>query len=289
MSLIKRNIFANLVGRFWFIALSIIFVPFYLRYLTVEVYGIIGVFTSLQTFLALLDGGLAPTLNREMARLSSSPEDGQEMRDLARTLEIPYWLIALLVGVLTLCLSPYIAQYWVKSDNLSTETVTQAFMLMSATLAIQWSLTFYTSGLMGLQKQQISNLLNIIFGTLRSGGALLVLIFWAPTIQAFLIWQIIIAALNVTVTAIVFWRCLAFSKKRPSFRLDILKRVWRYATGITGISIASLIITQMDKVVLSRILTLENFGITVWQIRLLLFQCLLRFPLILPIFHSFPV
>ncbi|MDQ3181857.1 MAG: polysaccharide biosynthesis protein, partial [Acidobacteriota bacterium] len=65
------------------------FVPIYLHYIGIESYGLIGIFSSIQAFIILLDFGLSPTLNRELARLSALTDRTQEMHDIKRTLEIP--------------------------------------------------------------------------------------------------------------------------------------------------------------------------------------------------------
>jgi O-antigen/teichoic acid export membrane protein len=39
-----------------------------------------------------------------------------------------------------------------------------------------------------------------------------------------------------------------------------LQKVWRFAAGMGGISLSSIILTQLDKIILSKILTLEMFG-----------------------------
>ena len=47
--------------------MSLAFVPLYVRYLGIEAYGLIGIFAMLQTYIALLDAGITPTLSRELA------------------------------------------------------------------------------------------------------------------------------------------------------------------------------------------------------------------------------
>jgi O-antigen/teichoic acid export membrane protein len=39
-----------------------------------------------------------------------------------------------------------------------------------------------------------------------------------------------------------------------------LKRIWRFSAGVSGIALSALVLMQMDKVLLSRILPLEDFG-----------------------------
>jgi len=110
-SSLKLNVLANFSGQVWITLIGVLTVPIYLRYLGVKLYGIIGIFWGLQVPLTVLDVGLAPTLNREIARLSTFPDKAQEIRDLTRTLEIPFWLVAVSVGVLTFLISPYVAKY----------------------------------------------------------------------------------------------------------------------------------------------------------------------------------
>ena len=260
MNKTKINIIANFTGRFVVGFLGIIFVTIYLRYLSVEVYGIIGFFTSIQAFLFLLDSGISPTLNREVARLSAFPERAQELRDLARTLEVLCWAAAFAACLVALLVSPLAANYWLVSENIPRETIRQALMIMSIALAFQWLAGFYTGGLYGLQEQKLQNIINIIWFIFRSFGAFFVLAYISPTIEAFLIWQLITTALNCFLLGVFFWRKLPRSAAKPRFNSALLKEVWRYAAGMAGTSLVVLILTQTDKIILSKMLTLENFG-----------------------------
>jgi O-antigen/teichoic acid export membrane protein len=256
----KINVIANFAGSIWIAFLSIIFVPFYLRYIGIESYGLIGIFTSIQAFIVLLDFGLSPTLNRELARLSTVEDNAQVMHDLKRTLEIPNWICAVSIALLLSALAPLIARYWIQPKDLSTETVMQALIIMSVNIAILFSVNFYTGGLMGLQKQLLLSFINIICGTLRSVGAFLVLAFVSPTIQAFLLWQGSVALLQVVLMAVTLEKSLPTSSGKGHFQKDSLRKIWRFAAGMTGITIVSLILTQTDKVILSGMLNLEEFG-----------------------------
>lgn len=260
MSKTKTNIIANFAGRFVTALLGIIFVPIYLHYLNVEMYGIIGFFTSIQAFLYLLDGGISPTLNREVARLSAFPEKAQELRDLSRTLEILCWTTGFLVCLIALIASPIAAIHWLNSENIPPETIREALMLMSITFAFQWAAGFYTGGIYGLQKQKLLNIINIFSAVLRSIGAFFVLAYISSTINAFLIWQFVTTVFSCFLLGYFFWRKLPKTNQKPRFRSKILKEIWRYAAGMSGTSLVVLILTQTDKVILSKMLTLEDFG-----------------------------
>lgn len=256
----KINAVANFAGSGWTAFLSIIFVRYYLDYIGVEGYGLIGVFTSIQAFIYLLDFGLSPTVNRELARLTTLEGKAQEMRDLKRTLEIPNWISAVFIALLLSALAPLLARYWIQPKDLSIETVMQALIIMSVNVAIMFSANFYTGGLMGLQKQLLLSLINIVCGTLRSAGALAMLVFVSPTIQAFLLWQGAVALLQVVLIAVTLKNSLPDAPEKGRFQKDVLQKVWRFAAGMTGITVAALILTQTDKVILMRMLNLETFG-----------------------------
>ncbi len=139
----KINVIANFSGSIWTGFLSIVFVPYYLDYINVESYGLIGIFTSIQAFIVLLDFGLSPTLNRELARLSTIEDKAQEMRDLIRTLEIPNWISAAFIALLLSALAPLLAHFWIQPKDLSVETVVQALMIISVNIAVLFSVNFY--------------------------------------------------------------------------------------------------------------------------------------------------
>ncbi len=260
MNSTKNSILANFAGRIFTAVLGIVFVPVYLKYLSVEIYGIIGFFTGLQAILQIFDVGISPTLNREIARLSPFPEKSQELRNLSRTLEFFCWGTAIVVGVAAFLVSPLIAHYWLQSENIPAETIDQSLKLMSVSFVFQWATAFYTGGLLGFQKQVLSNTIIVFVSIFRSVGAFLVLAFISQTVQAFLYYQAISALLNVLLVGIFFWRTMPPATSKTKFEFALLKNVWRYAAGITGLGLVTLMLTQVDKIVLSKILTLEQFG-----------------------------
>lgn len=73
MSRLAVNVVANLVGQGWPVLISLVVVPLYLKLLGIEAYGLIGFYFMLQGLAQVLDLGLSPTMNREMARYSAQP------------------------------------------------------------------------------------------------------------------------------------------------------------------------------------------------------------------------
>jgi O-antigen/teichoic acid export membrane protein len=260
MTILKKNMAANFAGSLLQALMALLFIPLYIKFLGIEAYGLIGLFMTMQALFMLLDMGLGATVNREMARLSVLPDKAQEMRDLVRSLEVIYWCIAAFIGMAVMILSPFIAGYWVRPKQLSPDVIQQAIMIMGLAIAFQWPVSFYSGGLMGLQRQVLLNAVNTVVATFRWCGAALVLWLVSPTIYAFFFWQILVSLLHVFLTSLFLWRSLPATGKRSTFQGRIIWGVWRFAAGMSGITILATLLTQTDKIILSKMLSLEMFG-----------------------------
>jgi O-antigen/teichoic acid export membrane protein len=238
----------------------VVLTPLYIRFLGIEAWGVVGVFVSLQAIFALLDMGLSVALNREMARLSVQQGKAQEMRNLVRTLELIYWAVALAIGILVFLLAPLIAGYWLQASQLSPETIHYAIRVMGLAICLQWPFGLYSGGLLGLQRQVVFGGINSGIATLRGAGAVVILWKISPTLQAFFFWQAVIGILQTGLAGAILWRSLPIAEAGAVFQRKLLRDTWRFAAGMTGITVMSLILTQMDKIILSRLLKLDMFG-----------------------------
>jgi O-antigen/teichoic acid export membrane protein len=260
MSQLQRNIVANFVGKGWSALMGVIFIPLYIKFMGIEAYGLVGFFLTLQSIVSLMDAGLSTTLNRELAYYSAQPEQAQEMQDVVRTLETIYWGGAILIGVAVLLLAEPIAQYWIKAETLSVNTVQRAVQLMGLILVLQWPFFFYASGLLGLQRQVLHSGLDAFWYTLRYAGAVAVLWLVSPSIVAFFSWQIIVSVISTVLMATALWRCLPPSRQAPRFHGYLLRTIWRFTAGMSAVAGTFMLLTQMDKIILSKTLPLEMFG-----------------------------
>jgi O-antigen/teichoic acid export membrane protein len=256
---LKRNVTANFVGSAWSALMGLAFVPLYIQRMGVESYGIVGVFSSLMAVLTVLDLGISQAMSREMARLSVDGQSKQQMADTARTLEIIYWGIAVVVGLLIFLLAQPIANYWLNPEQLARDSLRQAIQVMGLVIGLRWPVSLYMGGLNGMQLQVQVNVLQSLVAALQGIGAVMVLWYIAPTIQAFFVWQAVVALIQVVIFRTALWRRLTINLG-ASFDNKVLVETWRYAAGMSGISLLATVLTQLDKVVLSKLLTLSDFG-----------------------------
>lgn len=260
LPLVRHNIIANYSGRAWTSLLSLAFVPLYIKLMGVEVYGLLGIFMSLGALISLLDMGLSATLSRELPRLSTVDDSAKEARNLVRTFEVVYWGTGVVIGVAVALLAPLIARYWINTGKVDRDTVGYALMVMGMSIAFQWPGGLYSGGLMGLQRQVALNVIRSAMVTVQHVGAVLILLLVSPTILAFFFWQSFVGLLTTIALGIWVWKSLPKSNGAAKFERALLVKNWRFATGMTGISLVTMLLTQLDKIILSKWLSLEAFG-----------------------------
>jgi O-antigen/teichoic acid export membrane protein len=255
-----RNIAANFAGRAWGVISIYLFIPLYIKFLGIEAYGLVGFYSTLMATLAVADMGLTATLNREMARLSVREDTVGERPDLLRTYEIAYLCISLALAFVIWCFAPLIADRWLRANTLSRDEIAGTIRLMGIAIALQLPSGLYSGGLLGLQKQMMTNGLQIAWGVLQGLGAVLVLWLFSPTILAFASWQICSNLLYCVAVRWALWRTLASSTGQPQFKWLVFRNTWRYAAGMIGMTLIGIFLSQTDKLVASKMLPLEMFG-----------------------------
>ncbi len=257
---VRTNVIANFAGKAWTSLMSLVFIPLYIKFMGIDAYGLIGIFVSLMALLSLLDMGLSTTLSRELARLTVSRDNDQECRDLVRTLEYVYWSVGILIALGLAALAPLLAQHWIKSEVIPAKTIQHALMIMGLVVAFAWPTALYDGGLIGLQRQVLLNSVRSVMATIQHGGAVLVLWLVSPTILSYFTWQIFISMIQTFFLAHSVWKSLPVTRRKSVFQKYLLKKNWRFAAGMMSISIVVTILTQADKIILSKLLTLTLFG-----------------------------
>ncbi len=255
---VRRNIIANYLGRGWTALLSFVFVPLYIKFLGAEAYGLIGIYLSLLGLLAVMDLGLSTTLNRMLAQQAVS--ETNQSGHLVVTFEIVYWSIGLAIGAAIFMIAPWLTAHWLNQKGLSPEIVTNTIRLMGGVIVFQWPVSLYSGGLMGLQRQALLNAIRSLAATVQSVGSILILWLVAPTIQAFFVWQLLAGALQVILLNKCLKQSLPKTMHKPKFDLKWLLHSWHFSVGTFGITILGTILTQVDKIILSKYLSLTAFG-----------------------------
>lgn len=241
--------------------MSLAFVPLYINFLGLESYGLIGFYITLQVFFSVLDLGLTTTLSREIARLSvAGSAAAQDMRNVVRTLEVIYWMMAVLIITVVALIADWIATSWLNTNRLSADVVGSSITLMGVVIAFRMPYGFYAGGLIGLQRQVLLNGMKVAVETFRNGGGVIVIWLVSPTITAFFTWHAVAGVMAAILSRMVLWRSLPKAEGRARFTPAIFRQLWSFGAGMSAISVMALLLVELDKIILSKMLPLEELG-----------------------------
>lgn len=241
--------------------MGIAFIPLYIDYLGMAAYGLIGVLSILQACLALLDVGIAPTLNREMARYSAGVNSRASICNLFRSFELMAMFIALISGVAVLVSASWLSTNWFKAANLTQSEVEDAILIMGLIVSLRLLEGVYKAAILGLQHHVFYNIANSVLATLRNAGVIAVLAFVSPTIKVFFYWHVFVSIISVFVFAAASYRSIYMPIFLARFSLVEIRRVWRFSGSVMLATLLSILMLQTDKVLLSRLLSLELYGV----------------------------
>lgn len=259
---LSRNILANYVSQIYVAIVGIVMVPLYLKYMGAEAYGLVGFFAMLQAWFNLLDMGLTPTMARETARFHGGATDALSYRRMVRALEGLFLAIALVGGGAMFAAAGYIASSWLQASQLPIAEVQTAVQLMAAIVALRWMCGLYRGTISGSERLVWLGGYNSLIATLRFIGVLIVLIFVGVTPTIFFSYQFGVAVLELLGLLIQANRLLPSipEGRRIDWSWAPLKSVLKFSSTIAFVTLVWVLITQTDKLVLSKILPLAEYG-----------------------------
>jgi O-antigen/teichoic acid export membrane protein len=259
---LKRNILANYASQLYVTAAGIIMVPMYIQYMGAEAYGLVGFFAMLQVWFNLLDMGLTPTMARESARYHGGACTALEYRRLARALEGVFCAVALLGGIFLYALAEPMATGWLKAAQLPPQKITQALQLIAVIVALRWMSGLYRGVITGAERLVWLSAYNSVVATGRFVLVLPVLIFVSAAPITFFIFQLGVAMFELLGLTWMAYRLLPKIPKgqRIQWEWAPLKPVLKFSLSIAFTSSVWVLVTQTDKLVLSKILPLADYG-----------------------------
>lgn len=228
-----------------------------------ETYGLIGFFTMLQALFGLLDLGLTPTISRETARYHGGTMSILDYRRLLRALHLLFFSIATIGGISLFLLASVISSHWLKVTTIPIEVVTYCVQIMAISIALRWVGGLYRGVITGSERLDWLNYLNIIVTTLRFIIVFPVMKIKGYTPSVFFNYQLFVAIveyISLFIIARFLTPKLDSTNKKISFSFYPIISLMRFSLTVAFTSSIWILITQSDKLVLSGVLELSEYG-----------------------------
>ena len=257
----NRNIISSIFTKIFVSFIALIFVPIYVSIIGLDYFGIIAIFTIVSSIFGIFDLGISNSLNRLIAVNIEDSSSLSTLINQTKALEILYWMIGLALTLIFISLSGFIANQLAASETFSPQRMHYIIIIFAILFFIQWPTNFYSAGLYGLQRHSLLNFSNVAMLLLRNFLGLAYLRFYDNSIEGFLIWQCIGYSIWAFVLFIIFHRILPKSNIKFKFSFNLIRELIPFAKGLFFISIFTVLITQFDKIVLSKLIPIEQLGI----------------------------
>ena len=262
ISYLKKNIIANYIGQFYLLIIAILMVPYYLKYMGVEAYGLVGFFALIQSWMMILDMGLSPTMLREVAKVKADGTNQKlhVFKHLFHSVEFIFIIISLFTILSIIGLSSWISVSWLTIESLDINDVSYSISLIGVMVGLRFVTSLYKSGISGAEEQVWLNKMNIVIATFRYVGVLFVLHFISSDFKHFFEYQMIVAIAEVLVFASAFYKFLDIGRFKFYFSLNAIRPIFSFSFSIAYSGVIWIFITQLDKLILSGFLPLKEYG-----------------------------
>ncbi|MFT5211947.1 MAG: O-antigen/teichoic acid export membrane protein [Flavobacterium sp.] len=254
------NLIANYTGQLLVTLIGIMVLPVYIGYLGAESFGLVGFFGVLTVWFGILDMGLTPAVSRQMSSFTGGGITLFEARSVLRSLEFLFFCVAFCIVVIVYAASEWLATNWLTGESLSAVVIQKTIVLMGFLVGFHFVANIYRSALIGLQKHVLYNLIIIFIACAKALGAVAVLRWYEPTVIAFFSWQIGMEIVSIGLLAASTYFSLRGKVKPVPNNFKALIKVKDFAGGMFLITLLTLCLTQIDKVLLTKLTSLEEFG-----------------------------
>jgi O-antigen/teichoic acid export membrane protein len=259
---IRHNVAASYVGQIYVTLAAILLLPAYVRYMGPEAYGLVGFYAMLQAWFMLLDIGLTPTMVRETARFRGGSIDALSLRRFFRAIEGAFVAMGITGAGSILAASGLIAHHWLRAQHLPLNKVQTAVRLMALIIALRWTSGLYRGVVNGFERLVWLSGLNIVVATLRFVLVVPVLIYLGTSPAFFFGYQLMVAALELTILVAYTYRLLPAIaiEHSPPWQWGPLRGVLRFSLTVAFTSSVWVLVTQTDKLILSKLLPLSEYA-----------------------------
>lgn len=257
-SQLNRNIIYNLLGQGTVMALGILAVKFIFNRLGEDALGIVYFVYALNTIaVGIFDLGIPASTVREISSvLKTEPE---YIFKLIQTFSFLSWATFLFLGVSLFLLAPVLVKNWIQLKTLDEQSAIAALRLFGIASFLTFPRILYVNVLRGLQRMEFNNLLEAILGILQQCGMFLLLIF-GSSFPSMIAWLALTYVLGILLYVAVLRRFFPSTALWPVCHVGVLKRNVRFSSRILFINAMFGFYSNIDKMIVSRLLPLGLFG-----------------------------
>jgi O-antigen/teichoic acid export membrane protein len=257
-SLTARNAASSFVALAWLSLLSMVTIPIYIRLLGVSEWGLVAACASLQILSNFIDAGFSQIVPRWAAQEARHPARLRQHVTLFRRL---YLGLGLTMFGAVQASAGYLAHQWFQVPADRADALELAIRIVSFQLLFQFINNLHIGLWHGLQRQVLANVRACGFGTLKHAAALVALLAGPREAWVYASAFACVACIEVCVNAVSVRRMLGSESAAATGDKVALAPLLREVSVLSGGILVGLLVSQLDRIILSRTVDVASFGI----------------------------
>jgi len=256
-SVTGRNAASSFVALGWLSLLSFLTIPVYIRLLGVAEWGLVAACASLQILSNFMDSGFSQIVPRLAAEGAHNQVRLQQTVTLLRRF---YVGLGLAMFIVLQVAAGYLSHQWFQVPSGQAHELEIAIRIVSFQFLFQFVNNLHIGLWHGLQHQVLANVRACGFGTLKHVVAIIALIAISPKASVYVSAFACIALLELSINARAVHNMIGWQKKSVQDKValgSLLKEVSFLSGGV----LVGLLVSQSDRIILSRTVDVELFGI----------------------------
>ncbi|QBG35283.1 lipopolysaccharide biosynthesis protein [Litorilituus sediminis] len=260
---LKKSFAITFSAQLYSTVVTLIVTPLLISFVGAEGFGLIGFYLILQTWLQILDAGISGTLSRQVALSKHCSSSFQSFLTSFYKIYLIFAFIALVLLILGFTFATTFSLHWFKT-NLQLELVSYCVLSMAITLSFKYLSGPLRSGLIGLECHILLGLFNFFYTTLRYPAGLGILYIYDSSLKAYFTYQAFIAVLEWCTLQALFYlksrHAIKIATESSSPTQSSIKSLLLLSVQLSVLSILWVVVSQIDKLILSGALNLKQFG-----------------------------
>lgn len=255
-SQIFQNIITNYLAVVWMGGLSLALIPLYFKRLGPDQWGVVAICMAIQGFLGLLDAGLGQIMPRDIARVAG---DRGAVARVFRVFSRAYFGLGFIGLVLGQAGVHWLVVRWFNQGQGVADGADLALRLVLVQFFFQFANNAHVGYWNGLQAQKQANFRQCAFGTARHASALALVYTWRADAIAYLMPFVFISAIE-------WWSNFRLVRRGlgdfvdGEVSIEELRTLAREAGWLAVGILIGMLVSQIDRIVLSRSVDMASYG-----------------------------
>lgn len=260
---IKKSFMLTFSVQVYSTIITIALTPLLISMVGAEGFGLIGFFLILQNLIQILDAGISGTLSRQIAITKHCRKAFKVFLLNFNKVYVGFIILASCFFLLSYFFRGEFSSFWFDT-SINKSLLDFCLLMMAGTLAIKYLSGPLRSGLVGLESHYLIAIVNFISATLRYPGGIFVLFLFQNSLSYYFAYQLLVSIFEWAALQFFFYsesnKVMRKASQSNVIEAQSLKSLLLLSLQLSVLSILWVIVSQIDKLLLSGVMELEKFG-----------------------------